>query len=180
MDAQSLLLAKIDAAGNLWQEQEVHLKRNEILHNAGTIATNVYFVSEGALRIYHQNGAAENTIRFGYKNSLFASLDSFLTAAPSVYTVQALRKTELKVMPKKVFFDFINSDAENMQLWTAVLGYTVVSLLERETDLLVPTPQERYARVLQRSPQLFQHIPHKHIASYLRMAPETLSRLKKS
>jgi hypothetical protein len=34
--------------------------------------------------------------------------------------------------------------------------------------------------VFKRSPQLFQEIPNKHIASYLRMSPETLSRLKKS
>jgi CRP-like cAMP-binding protein len=52
--------------------------------------------------------------------------------------------------------------------------------LEREKDLLTSSPTERYAKVKQRSPQLFQEIPHKYIASYLRMTPETLSRLKKS
>jgi len=35
-------------------------------------------------------------------------------------------------------------------------------------------------RVLTRSPQLFQEIPHKYIAAYLRMSPETLSRLLNS
>ena len=51
--------------------------------------------------------------------------------------------------------------------------------IEREIDLLTPSPKERYARLLKRSPHVFQLFPHKYIASYLRMTPETLSRLKK-
>lgn len=180
MDAQALLLEKIDNHGGLWQEQELILKRNELLQQAGNTAHNVYFVTEGALRIFYENGSGENTIRFGYKGSLFTLLDSLITGKPSVYSVEALRKTTLRVMPKDVFTTFINSSIYNLQLWNTLLSYTIATLLERETDLLASTPRERYERVLQRSPQLFQHIPHKHIASYLRMAPETLSRLKKS
>jgi len=52
--------------------------------------------------------------------------------------------------------------------------------LEREKDILTSSPLERYKRVLKRSPQLFQEIPNKYIADYLRMTPETLSRIKKS
>ena len=47
-------------------------------------------------------------------------------------------------------------------------------------DILINSPMDRFQRVFKRSPQLFQEIPNKHIASYLRMTPETLSRLKKS
>ena len=49
-----------------------------------------------------------------------------------------------------------------------------------EIDILTNSPKERYKRVLKRSPQLFQEIPNRHIANYLRMSAETLSRLKKS
>ncbi len=52
--------------------------------------------------------------------------------------------------------------------------------MEREQDLLINSPEERYRRVLKRSPQLFQEVPHKYIAAYLRMPPETLSRVKKA
>jgi hypothetical protein len=40
------------------------------------------------------------------------------------------------------------------------------------------TPEQRYARLLERSPHIFQLAPLKYIASYLRIAPETLSRLR--
>ena len=60
-----------------------------------------------------------------------------------------------------------------------MLGELIYQQMERERDILTSSPLERYKRVLSRSPQLFQEIPNKHIASYLRMTPETLSRLKK-
>jgi hypothetical protein len=52
-----------------------------------------------------------------------------------------------------------------------------VQQMEREIDLLTTSPAERIARVRERSPQLFQEVPLKYIASYLRMTPETLSRM---
>ncbi|MCH5717306.1 cyclic nucleotide-binding domain-containing protein [Niabella hibiscisoli] len=55
----------------------------------------------------------------------------------------------------------------------------VVQQIEREKDLLIQSPRERYERVLKRSPQLFQEVANKYIAAYLRMSAETLSRLKK-
>ncbi len=68
----------------------------------------------------------------------------------------------------------------NQILWIEILENLGVQQLEREIDLLKNSPKERYERVLKRSPQLFQEIPNRHIANYLRMSPETLSRLKKS
>jgi CRP-like cAMP-binding protein len=181
MDSFAQLLYKLDHYPTpLWEPGEITFRRNEIVHPAGEVHTNIYFVTEGALRIFYETGTDFNTIRFGYKNSLFASLDSFLTGKPSVYAVQAIRSTKMKTMKKEAFMAFINSDPENLILWNTILSYTIASLLKRETDLLTSSPRARYERVLQRSPQVFQEIPHKHIASYLRMAPETLSRLKKS
>jgi hypothetical protein len=56
----------------------------------------------------------------------------------------------------------------------------ILQQIEREKDLLLDSPKDRFERVFQRNPKIFQLIPDKHIANYLRMSPETLSRLKKS
>ena len=55
-----------------------------------------------------------------------------------------------------------------------------LAFMGKEIDILTNPPKERYERVLKRNPQLFQEIPNRHIANYLRMSAETLSRLKKS
>ena len=91
-----------------------------------------------------------------------------------------MKKTVVKVVSKSDFISFLKSDIENLELWDTLLQGLIIQQLEREIDILTSSPVERYKRVLKRSPQLFQEIPHKHIASYLRMTPETLSRIKKS
>lgn len=161
-------------------DREMILDRNEFLKTEGSIDTNIYFVEEGSLRVYILDENEERTIRFGYQNNILVSLDSFLTEKPSEFVIQALKKTRVKVIPKKRFMEFIYRDESNLKLWAKILEDLVIQQIEREKDLLVSSPKERYERVLRRSPVLFQEVSNRHIANYLRMTPETLSRLKKS
>ncbi|MCD0455768.1 Crp/Fnr family transcriptional regulator [Chryseobacterium sp. LC2016-27] len=142
--------------------------------------TNIYFIESGSVRIFIRDHDEERIVRFGYSGNIIVSLDSFLSGKPSDLYIQAIKKTSIKVASKKDLDDFIRSSDENMKLWILILEDLVLQQMEREKDLLINSPKERYERVLKRSPQLFQEIPNKHIANYLRMSPETLSRLKKS
>lgn len=163
----------------LWNSR-LTLKRNEYLKIKGTIDTNLYFITSGSLRIYVNEELEEHIIRFGYQNNFIAALDSFISEKPSDLYIQALKKTEVMVIKKDTFMDFVYSSAENTKVWIALLGELIFQQLERERDILTSSPVERYRRVLARSPPLFQEIPNKHIASYLRMTPKTLSWVKKS
>lgn len=164
---------------NLW-DKEIELERNEYLKIKGSIDTNIYLVINGSLRVFVIDEYEEHTIRFGYKNNLIASLDSFLNEQPSDFYIQALKRTTVKSINKKKYLSFIESSLENKKIWLNILESFVLQQMERERDILTSSPIERYNRVLKRSPKLFQEIPNKYIASYLRMTPETLSRIKKS
>ncbi len=159
---------------------QILFKRNQFLKTAGTIDTNVYFIEDGSVRIFIEDESEERIIRFGYKNNIIVSLDSFLSGKPSEFYIQAIKASSIKVASKDDFYAFINSKQENLKLWNSILEDLVLQQIEREKDLLHNSPKIRYERVLKRSPQLFQEIPNKFIANYLRMSPETLSRLKKS
>ena len=160
-------------------EKTITLERNEFLKVKGSIDSNIYFVESGSLRIFVMDEDEEQTIRFGYQGNLIASIDSVLTAMPSLLYIQTLKKSVLNVITRSQIDQFLLIE-ENRILWTQLLENLVVQQLEREIDILTTSPKERYQRVFTRSPQLFQEIPHKHIANYLRMSAETLSRLKKS
>lgn len=162
-----------------FSEQEISLERNEFLSVEGDINTNIYFIVDGSLKLFVTDNDEEQIIRFGYKNNIIVCLDSFLKQKPSRYYIQAIKKTVLKVITKQQFDLFLQKE-ENRLGWIKTLEDLAVQQLEREIDILTSSPKERYERVLGRSPQLFQEIPNKHIANYLRMRPETLSRLKKS
>ena len=172
------LVENIERKG-LWTNV-LELDRNQFLKVKGSKDTNLYWVVQGSLRIYVVEENEEHTIRFGYTHNFIAALDSYLDEKPSDLYIQSLKKTTVKVIDKATLMDLMKSTPENTTTWQLMLEQLVLQQMERERDILTVSPLERYTRVLKRSPQLFQEIPHKYIASYLRMTPETLSRIKKS
>ena len=160
-------------------EKTITINRNEFLKVKGSIDTNVYYVESGTLRVFVLDDYEEQVIRFGYKENIIVSLDSFFTGKPSNLFIQAIKKSVIKVITKQQIGHFLETGS-NKDWWTKILENLIIQQMEREVDILTNSAKERYERVLKRSPQLFQEIPHRHIANYLRMSPETLSRLKKS
>lgn len=181
MDKTSPLKLIIDeiVSQKIWFK-ELTLNRGEFLKMEDTLDTNIYLIDEGSLRFFISNEDETKTIRFGYKGELVAALDSYISSRPSPLNIQAIRKTKLKVISKNAFTELVASKEYLKKAWEELLGLLILECMEREIDILTKSPQERYNRVFKRSPRLFQEIPHKYIASYLNMTPETLSRIKKS
>lgn len=156
------------------------IAKGEFLVREGDVEKNLYLVESGAIRVFYLTEFEEMTIRFGYTGSMITSLSSFLKGTPSEFYIDAIRKTSLKVISKESLMSLVNESTENLRQYNALLESLITQQIEREVDLLITSPTERLNRVLQRSPNLFQEIPLKYIASYLRMTPETLSRIRNS
>lgn len=159
---------------------EITLHRGDHLLSQGQIERHTYFVLSGAVVVKHFKENESHTIRFGYQGSFLNSIPSFFDDSPSYFDIIALKKTKVKAFAKKRLFDLIAKNDSYKEVYISVLENLATHFVEREIDLLASSPSERYERVLKRSPQLFEEIPLKYIADYLRMTPETLSRLRKS
>lgn len=159
---------------------ELTVAKNAFIVPEGKVDQHIYFIERGAVRVFLQSEFEELTIRFGYQGSFITSLSSFIKGTPSEFYIQAIRATKLRVISKVQFQEYIDCDDRYLKLYNAILEGLVLQQLEREIDLLTYSPSERLQRVLERSPNVFQEIPSKYIASYLRMTPETLSRIRKS
>jgi CRP-like cAMP-binding protein len=145
---------------------------------AGVVDDNIYHVESGLLRSYVLVNEDEQIIRFGYQGDFVVAMDSFFTGQPTMLYAEALRKTTVRIIKRAKYEEAIRTDSELNKIWQKILSWMVMGQLEREIDLLTNDPAERYRRVLERSPRLFQEVPAKYIANYLRMTAETLSRLK--
>jgi CRP-like cAMP-binding protein len=153
------------------------LNRHEFLARPGEVETNLFFVSGGTMRIYYPNESEEICVGFAYANTLICSYPSFISQSPSQYFIQALTKTRLVSISRKEFYSLFESHPLIERCWRLLEEQALLGKIEREVEMLTFTPEERYTRLLERSPHIFQLIPRKYIASYLRMSPETLSRL---
>lgn len=158
----------------------IQLKRGQIISRPNEVEKYIYFVKSGALRAYCFVEEQEFTVRFGYTNSIFTSLSSYFSGESGEMTLEAIRVSEVLRCTKQQFEKYIVADMDRLMKYKNLLEYLVIGCIERENDLMLQDPKSRIERVRKRSPQLFQEIPHKYIASYLRMSPETLSRNLKS
>lgn len=172
----------IEAALNSTQLnwEEMHLNRGEYLITPGKTEKHIYFIKDGALRAFILSEEEEFTIRFAYKDSIITALPSYFTAMPTELFIQAIRKSTLLRTTKILFDEYINNDFKLLKGYQLMLEELISSFLAREIDLLTQSPSMRIKRLIERSPHVFQEIPHKYIAAYLRMSPETFSRLLKS
>lgn len=140
----------------------------------------LYFIVSGAARVLLLTEFEEHTIRLAYPGSFINSLASYIRQTPSTFYIEALRKTIVKRISKATIDQIVHTDPEMAQAYIQMLETLVIQQIDREMDLLNNSPKARFERVLERSPGLFQEVPARYIASYLRMTPETLSRLRKS
>lgn len=155
-------------------------KKGVILTSIGKIEQYIFLIHAGAVRAYFSEDGIEHTVRLGYVGNIITSLESFLSGKPSEIAIETIRSSEIQVISKTDFLNFVNASIENQQAYMQLLESLIQQQLAREIDILTSSPVERLNRVLLRSPSLFQEVPLKYIAAYLRMAPETLSRIRKS
>lgn len=154
--------------------------KGELLIREGEREDHLYYIVSGSVRVFLLSEFEEMTIRFGYAGSIINSLSSFYSGRPSEFFIEAMKKTEVRIITRAQCNALISAGEENLRGYIALLELLVTQQIEREIDLLTISPGERLRRVLERSPNLFQEVSLKHIASYLRMTPETLSRVRNS
>lgn len=153
------------------------LKRNDFLIRKGETETHLFYVSEGSMRIYYPHQDDEICVGFAHDHNLICSFPSFIRQQPSDYYIQALGKTDVISIHRKDFHQVMEKYRSIEKAWRMLVEDALMGKIERETEMLTFTPEERYRRLMERSPHVFRNIPRKYIASYLRMTPETLSRV---
>ncbi len=169
----------LDALLLKWN-RAVRLKRNDFLIQKGQTESSLFYVTDGRMRIFYPHKEEEICVGFAYDHNLICSYPSFILNKPSDYYIQALSETNLMAINRSDFYALFDQHLNIERSWRMLEEDALLGKIEREVEMLTFTPEERYNRLMERSPHIFQIIPRKYIASYLRMTPETLSRIRPS
>lgn len=157
------------------------IKKDDFFLRAGDIPRYIGYVESGLLRLYYTDvNGIEIDKHFCFENTLAISYSAFLLREGSKLSIQALEDTRLLVIDYSAYLKILNSDI-GWQVAARKLAEALFILKEkRESELLQNTAQERYLRFLQDYPNLEQRLSQYHIASYLGITPESLSRIRSS
>jgi CRP-like cAMP-binding protein len=160
--------------------EPLEVKKNEHLFRMGEIARYVYFIEQGCLRQYYiNNNGEERTIYFKVEDGWCSELQSFLDNKPTELCLQALENSKLQIINQKNWIYAVTRVKSFTMGFIRAQQDTNYILKKRLAEATVETPEEKYVHFLKEEPFLLQRIPLYHIAAYLAMTPETLSRIRK-
>lgn len=165
-----------EAFAALWKPHAA--KRKEILTSAGEAETQLYFVTEGVQRVYYfdeQN--REATLVFTYAPSFGGVLDALTLKQPSRYYYETLTPSSFLKASYQELEQLMLHHPSIERMVRQGLSQSLSGVLERLVELQCFTAEERFRKLLQRSPHILQLIPHKYLANYLGIDPTNFSKL---
>lgn len=156
------------------------VRKRQFLLRQGEVCNHVVWIQQGCLRLFLvDHKATEHVISFAFENETLMERISFVQGTPSNYQIDALEDSIVVLIPKESInasiaeipsFERIVRDGADLQLIAHQL---------RITAKLTMNAEEKYETLKQLNPRLMDRIPKHQLASYLGMAPATLSRIRK-
>lgn len=158
--------------------KKITLPKNTFLQEANTPNEKMYLLKKGILRRYRIDEEGKEHIDYIEKGPCFttSSITSIYLKVPCIFGLQALTEIELYEWTIQEFLALRKRSDVALLMQYLLVDY--VYRKEQRDTLLLMSAAERYQQYLKTHGELFNMIPHYHIASYLRMSPETLSRMR--
>lgn len=154
-------------------------KKGERFVSEGEIPSAMAFVVNGLYKYYFVDHTGNECIKhFAKENDFIASYASFIEQKPSNYCIEAMEPTELLVIKHKDYIRMIEQNFNWQSVARKYAEHMYILKETRETSLLKDYAPERYLNFMRDNPDIIGRIKQKDIASYLGIAPESLSRLK--
>lgn len=167
---------ELEEAGHFFKNE--HIRKNEYFSKQGGFSDRIGFVESGLLRSFYIIKGKETTTFFLLPGSVAAALRSFLHMKPAIENIQAIVDSELIVINRKDLFRLYEGNWKWQQVGRVIIENSYIEMEQRSISLQSMSAQERYAQLLQQSPEIVKHVPLHHIASFLGITPETLSRIR--
>ena len=139
------------------------IKKGQNFLNEGDVCKQIGYVQKGLVRQYYYKNKREFTEHFSCEGDAFICIESFLRQVPSRLIVEALENTVIYGLEV---------------LYRGLLENSLILSQVKMDMFRMETANERYNRLLREQPEIVKRAPLSHIASYLLMTPETLSRVR--
>lgn len=160
------------------QFEEITVSKNKYLITEGTVCRHLYFLERGALRGYYTLDGKEVTHWFAFEHDFVTSFHSFITGGAAVENIQLLEGSILWSISKEKFTSLLNQHPEMERVLRIAYEKYYIRLEERFVNAQFKTATERYQGLLLQTPHLIERVSLGHIASYLGISAETLSRIR--
>ncbi len=165
-----------DKFQNFFVETEINSKTT--LLQEGEIANHIYFIKKGCLRLWFNKDGKDITLQFFFENQAVASIESFLSNKPSMFTIESIEPTVIISLHKDNFARLLQLFPDLKDGFQEIMYRRFRNYASLFLSRIKDTPQERYNDLIINYPEIIKRVPQHYIASYLGITPISLSRIR--
>ncbi|WP_339699145.1 Crp/Fnr family transcriptional regulator [uncultured Roseivirga sp.] len=157
----------------------LEVKKADYILKAGQICNGIYFLREGAVRTFYLKDGQEINTSFNFENDFLREIESLANNQPSEKYIQAIENSKLFYIEKSKLTGLYQQSIFFQELGRRILEQLAITEQKYSALLAANSPKERYLHILENKPELVHRIPLQHLASYLGISRESLSRIRK-
>jgi CRP-like cAMP-binding protein len=160
--------------------KKVELKKGAIILQENEVVLDQYFVLDGCLRTYFiDETGKEYTLQFAINDWWISDYTAFFSTTKAILNIECIKDATLYKVSRESMEDLYETFPQLERLFRKKLENAFASFQKRILSNLSQSVQERYLNFMETYPNIEQHIKNYHIASYLGITTESLSRIRK-
>ncbi|MDE5626155.1 MAG: Crp/Fnr family transcriptional regulator [Muribaculaceae bacterium] len=153
-------------------------RKGETLVDIGSLDPDIYIIKQGIVRGYMVNDGVEMNIYFGMDGTLLASMQGYSLSRPSIICIEVCCPTTV-LRIRKAVFDRLMEESNEFCRWVCGVFSRRSCFDELKAKVMNGNAKWRYEWLEKCRPELFDNVPLKAIASYLKMTEVHVSRIRK-
>lgn len=154
------------------------VEKGEILLREGQVSHYLVIVCKGMLRQFYYKNGKDVTEQFSTEGGIAICIESTLKKEPTRLMIEALEDSVIYLLPFDKLMYLTKISWEVNMFYRKILEFSLIVSQIKADSLRFETARERYQHFMEQEPEVIKRAPLSHIASYLLMTPETLSRVR--
>lgn len=154
------------------------ITKGEIILDEGQISHDILLVGKGMVRQFYYKNGKDVTEHFSYEGCIVMCIESLLKQEPTRLMIEALEDGTVYRLNYNKLMLLAETSWEVNMFYRKILEFSLITSQVKADSWRFETARERYNNLMQAQPEVIKRAPLSHIASYLLMTPETLSRVR--
>lgn len=157
-----------------------YFKKDEFVFEQGNICKFVGYIESGGFRyLSYTSAGKEQIVGYSFEKDFVADYGSFINSSPAIANAQAIKDSIVWMVNQDELISYYDS-CDYINFRSKLIETFFEDIYKRLISLYCDTPEERYLKLITKYPPILNEVSLKEIASFIKITPETLSRIRKN
>ena len=162
----------------LAQMERLTYRKGEHIVREGERNSSLYLVAQGIWRGHYLRDGVDISLWFAFQGDSIFSSWGYVAGLPSLVSIEAMSDSTVFRISKQKMETFFASSIAFANIGRIIFERQFLDMENWMINGGAAQAKQRYLALLEQNPELLQHVPLKHIASYLMITPQSLSRIR--